>query len=162
MNDIASARLAEERKKWRKDHPPEFVAKCEKKADGSLDYSHWSCEIPGPVDSDWEKGIYKMTMDFTRNEYPTHPPKCVMAKVDGTSFYHMNVYDDGEICLDIIGSNWRPGITIKEILMGIQTMLIDPNPNSPAQPAVMVEWKEDRTKYSRKVRQQAAKCIPDV
>lgn len=163
MNAIAIARLTEERKKWRKDHPPNFVAKCEKKPDGSLDYSRWSCEIPGAEGSDWEKGVYKMKMKFS-SEYPTHPPKCILlppVAAEGP-FYHMNVYPDGEICLDIIGSKWSPGITIKEILTGVQTMLTDPNPGSPAQPAVMAEWRSNRAMYNRKVKLQAAKCIPDV
>ena len=72
------------------------------------------------------------------------------------------VYPDGEICLDIIGTKWSPGITIKEILTGVQTMLTDPNPGSPAQPAVMAEWRSNRAMYNRKVKLQAAKCIPDV
>jgi len=44
---IARARLAEERKEWRKDHPFGFHAKPMKNADGSMNMMKWECGIPG-------------------------------------------------------------------------------------------------------------------
>lgn len=46
-NAIAIARLNEERKNWRKDHPQGFYAKLTKKSDGSLNIMSWECGIPG-------------------------------------------------------------------------------------------------------------------
>ena len=47
MSGIAIARLAEERKAWRKDHPFAFVARPCKNPDGSLNLMSWECAIPG-------------------------------------------------------------------------------------------------------------------
>ncbi|KAJ9577820.1 hypothetical protein L9F63_025317, partial [Diploptera punctata] len=47
MSGIAVARLAEERKAWRKDHPFGFVARPMKNVDGSLNLMNWECAIPG-------------------------------------------------------------------------------------------------------------------
>jgi ubiquitin-conjugating enzyme E2 I len=47
MSAIASARLAEERKKWRKDHPSSFYAKPITKEDGSTNLMLWDVGIPG-------------------------------------------------------------------------------------------------------------------
>jgi ubiquitin-conjugating enzyme E2 I len=53
MSTIASARLAEERKNWRKDHPTGFIAKPMKNDDDSLNLLRWEAGIPGPENSDW-------------------------------------------------------------------------------------------------------------
>lgn len=47
MSGIALARLSEERKNWRKDHPPAFYAKPTKKPDGSINLMCWETGIPG-------------------------------------------------------------------------------------------------------------------
>jgi len=47
MTAIAERRLGEERKNWRKDHPPGFVAKPILRADKSTDLLHWEFRIPG-------------------------------------------------------------------------------------------------------------------
>lgn len=48
---------------------------------------------------------------------------------------------------------WRPAITIKEILIGVQDLLDDPNPESPAQAEAYNLFKKDRAAYEKKVRQ---------
>jgi ubiquitin-conjugating enzyme E2 I len=47
---------------------------------------------------------------------------------------------------------WKPAITIKQILLGIQDLLNDPNPESPAQAEAFNLFKKDRQAYERKVR----------
>jgi ubiquitin-conjugating enzyme E2 I len=47
MSSIAVARLNEERKNWRKDHPPEFWARPMKGKDNSADLMIWEAGIPG-------------------------------------------------------------------------------------------------------------------
>jgi len=49
---------------------------------------------------------------------------------------HPNVYPSGTVCLSILNDeeDWKPNISIKTILLGIQKLLRDePNINSPAQ-----------------------------
>jgi hypothetical protein len=47
MSGIAVGRLTEERKNWRKDHPPGFYARPAKKEDNSTDIMSWETGIPG-------------------------------------------------------------------------------------------------------------------
>jgi ubiquitin-conjugating enzyme E2 I len=51
------------------------------------------------------------------------------------NFFHPNVYPSGTVCLSIVNEeeDWKPSITVKQILLGIQDLLDNPNPNSPAQ-----------------------------
>ncbi|WFD06998.1 SUMO conjugating enzyme Hus5 [Malassezia vespertilionis] len=126
MSGICRTRLQEERKQWRKDHPFGFYARPEKEADGSLNLLVWEVGIPGKQNTPWE------------SEYPSKPPKCT-------------------VCLSILDEekSWKPAITIKQILLGIQDLLNDPNPGDPAQADAFHLFRQDKAAYERKVRQIA-------
>jgi hypothetical protein len=86
----------------------------------------------------------------TYPEYPTKPPKCKFTP----PLFHPNVYPSGTVCLSILNEEegWKPAITIKEILLGIQSLLDEPNPDSPAQAEAYNLFKKDRQGYERKVK----------
>jgi ubiquitin-conjugating enzyme E2 A len=63
------------------------------------------------------------------------------------------VYGDGSLCLDIIQDKWSPIYTISTILLSIQSLLTDPNVNSPANPVAAQLYKTNPTEYNRRVRQ---------
>ncbi|XVE87083.1 hypothetical protein DITRI_Ditri18aG0087900 [Diplodiscus trichospermus] len=127
---IARGRLAEERKAWRKNHPHGFVAKPETLPDGTVNLMVWHCTIPGKAGTDWDGGYFPLTLHFSE-DYPSKPPKCKFPQ----GFFHPNVYPSGTVCLSILNedSGWRPAITVKQILVGIQDLLDAPNPADPAQ-----------------------------
>lgn len=68
--------------------------------------------------------------------------------------FHPNVYPSGTVCLSILNEEegWKPAITIKQILIGIQDLLNDPNPDSPAQAEAYNLFKKDRQAYEKKVK----------
>ncbi|KAL1500255.1 hypothetical protein AB1Y20_012923 [Prymnesium parvum] len=150
---VARGRLQEERKMWRRDHPHGFVAKPRSHADGSQDMMLWDCVIPGKKDTIWEGGMYKLIMEFT-DEYPAKPPKCKFCP----PLFHPNVYPSGTVCLSILNEekDWKASITIKQILLGIQDLLDNPNPDDPAQKEPYLAFTKDKVAYVRKVREQAA------
>ena len=69
----------------------------------------------------WENGLFPLTMYFDES-YPSKPPKCKLPE----GFFHPNVYPSGSICLSILNEeeDWRPAITVKQILLGIQVCFI--------------------------------------
>ena len=73
---IAKGRLSEERKAWRKDHPIGFYAKPQVAEDGATNFFKWTAGIPGKAGTDWEGGVYQVSMEFNE-EYPSRPPKCM-------------------------------------------------------------------------------------
>ncbi|KAG5438025.1 hypothetical protein PCANB_000372 [Pneumocystis canis] len=150
MSGLCRSRLQEERKQWRKDHPFGFYAKPNKLPDGTMDLMNWSVGIPGRPKTNWEGGMFKLVMFFPE-EYPTKPPKCKFVP----PLFHPNVYPSGTVCLSILNEeeSWKPAITIKQILLGIQDLLNDPNPNSPAQSEAYTL--KDRAAYEKRIRQQA-------
>lgn len=156
---IARKRLAQERAAWRRDHPAGFSAKYALMADGSVgqDIMKWICKVPGKKGSLWEGGEYSLTMEFSE-EYPSKPPKCKFAPV----LFHPNVYPSGTVCLSILNEDedWKPSITIKQILLGIQDLLDNPNPQSPAQAEPYMLYCQNRDEYNRRVKNQAIQMRP--
>ncbi|KAI1341356.1 ubiquitin carrier protein [Xylariaceae sp. FL0016] len=146
---LCTSRLQQERKLWRKDHPFGFWARPVKNAQGVLDLKTWECGIPGKDKTIWEGGIMKMTMSFP-DEYPTKPPKCKFTP----PAFHPNVYPSGTVCLSILNEEegWAPAITVKQIALGIQDLLDNPNPESPAQAEAYNLFKRDRVEYERRVK----------
>lgn len=68
---------------------------------------------------------------------------------------HPNIYPSGTVCLSILNEeeDWKPHITVKQILMGIQKLLKDePNIESPAQQEPLNLYKNNRDEYTRRVK----------
>ena len=156
MSGICRQRLQEERKQWRRDHPFGFYARPEKDAEGALNLLVWEAGIPGKPNTPWEGGTYKLKMYFPE-EYPSKPPKCKFAP----PLFHPNVFPSGTVCLSIHDEekSWKPAITIKQILLGIQDLLNDPNPGDPAQADAFHLFRQDRAAYERRVRQIAREML---
>ena len=96
-------------------------------------------------------------MEFSA-EYPSKPPKCKFVP----PLFHPNVYPSGTICLSILNEeeDWRPAITIKQMLIGIQDLLDAPNPNSPAQSEAYQMYVQNRANYNKRVREEVKKFPP--
>lgn len=74
--------------------------------------------------------------------------------------FHPNVYPSGTVCLSILNEEegWKPAITIKQILLGIQDLLDDPNPDSPAQADAYNLFRKDRPAYEKKIKYIVRVC----
>lgn len=160
MAGIAKSRLQAERKQWRKDHPVGFFAKPDTSS-GTSNMMLWKCAIPGKEGTDWEGGLFKVDMKFSE-EYPSKPPKCVFVP----PLFHPNIYPSGTVCLSILNEDeaWRPAITIKQILLGIQELLDNPNKLSPAQSEAYQLFLQDESKtgvYKQRILEEVRKNPPD-
>eukprot|EP01066_Platyproteum_vivax_P011467 Platyproteum_vivax@DN5208_c0_g1_i2.p1 len=152
MSSIARKRLQQERAEWRKDHPHGFAARYCQNEDGSgQDPMKWVCKIPGKKGTNWEGGLFNLMLEFT-DDYPGKPPKCRFQPV----LFHPNVYPSGTVCLSILNEDedWKPSITIKQILLGIQDLLDNPNPQSPAQAEPFMLFTQNKAEYFKRVRKQ--------
>lgn len=114
----------------------------------------WNASIIGPDESAWEGGIYGLRLTFPER-YPSEPPRVQFT----CAMFHPNVYQDGTLCLDIIQKQWSPIYTTSTILTSIQSLLTDPNPQSPANPDAAKLFSEDPKAYRRKIRAIAAMSL---
>ncbi|XP_056286336.1 SUMO-conjugating enzyme UBC9-A isoform X1 [Pseudoliparis swirei] len=112
-------------------------------------------------------------VDLSRVDLPSAPApldqdtlvhltsSCVSGKFEPPLF-HPNVYPSGTVCLSILeeDKDWRPAITIKQILLGIQELLNEPNIQDPAQAEAYTIYCQNRVEYEKRVRAQAKKFSP--
>jgi len=138
----------------------------------------WEFAIPGRKETPWEGGLYRGQMLF-KDDYPSTPPKVKFVP----PLFHPNVYPSGKllhnfgsdtyfvdsfigliyfyisgtVCLSLLDEekDWRPAVTIKQILLGIQDLLNDPNPKDPAQADAYTCYIQNKLDYDRRVRAQA-------
>eukprot|EP00656_Telonema_subtile_P042709 TRINITY_DN4852_c0_g1_i1.p1 TRINITY_DN4852_c0_g1~~TRINITY_DN4852_c0_g1_i1.p1 ORF type:complete len:154 (-),score=40.56 TRINITY_DN4852_c0_g1_i1:415-876(-) len=106
----------------------------------------WRCQMEGPPDSAWQGAALHLTIEFTE-EYPMKPPEVLFV----TKMYHPNIYESGAICLDILQNKWSPSYDISAVLTSIQSLLTDPNPDSPANSQAAREFVNNPLVYTRKV-----------
>ncbi|UYV81716.1 UBE2B [Cordylochernes scorpioides] len=99
-----------------------------------------------PHDTPFEDGTFKLTLEFTE-EYPNKPPTVRFI----SKMFHPNVYADGSICLDILQNRWSPTYDVSAILTSIQSLLDEPNPNSPANSLAAQLYQENRREYEKRV-----------
>lgn len=50
----------------------------------------------------------------------------------------------GRICLDILKKNWSPALQIKSVLLSIQSLLSEPNPDDPLNNEAAEQWKTNK------------------
>ena len=73
--------------------------------------------------------------------------------------FHPNVYSDGTLCLDIIQEAWSPCHNVCTILTSIQSLLTDPNCDSPANPDAAQAYQHKRKEYNRTVRRISQRSL---
>eukprot|EP00727_Mastigamoeba_balamuthi_P011168 m51a1_g6674 putative ubiquitin-conjugating enzyme family protein (155) ;mRNA; f:209211-209931 len=114
----------------------------------------WVATVFGPVETPWEGGIFSLRLMFP-DDYPEKPPRVRFT----SEMFHPNVFADGHLCLDVIQDKWSPVFSVSTILTSIQSLLTDPNPNSPANPEAARLLKDDVKAYNRRVRKCAEKTL---
>lgn len=118
------------------------------RADKSISFQIYFSILQTP----WAGGSYKLRLMF-KDDYPMSPPKCQF----DARFFHPNVYPSGTVCLSLLDEekDWRPVISIRQILIGIQDLLNEPNVLDPAQADAYKIYVENRIEYERRVIDQA-------
>jgi len=106
----------------------------------------WNALIFGPSDTPFEDGTFKLKLVFSE-EYPNRPPMVKFV----SDMFHPNVYADGSICIDILQNRWSPTYDVSSILTSIQSLLDEPNPNSPANNCAALLYTDNRREYEKKI-----------
>ena len=143
MSSNAERRLLKDLKKMQGDSTQESIQASP--IDDSL--FQWEAVIFGPEDTIWEGGIFKLHLEFSE-DYPNKAPKVKFL----TPMFHPNIYADGSICLDILSVMWSPVYDVSSILTSIQSLLCDPNVNSPANNEAAVMYTNNYPEYESRVR----------
>merc|ERR1712060_390237 len=67
-----------------------------------------------------------------------------------TKIWHPNISSQtGAICLDVLGKEWSPALTIRTALLSIQALLSAPEPSDPQDAEVAEMYKNNRDEYTQ-------------
>ncbi|KAF2104432.1 ubiquitin-conjugating enzyme [Rhizodiscina lignyota] len=88
---------------------------------------HWSAVMKGVQGTAYEGGCWKLDIRISPT-YPNAPPEVKFV----TPICHPNVhFKTGEICLDLLKTNWSPAYKITDTLTSIHQLLTSAEPDSP-------------------------------
>jgi len=109
------------------------------------DITHWRGCIIGPEDTPYFEGRYVIDIEIPQ-DYPYTPPKMKFA----TKIWHPNVSSQtGAICLDVLGKEWSPALSIRTALLSIQALLSAPEPDDPQDAEVAKMFKSDKVLFEK-------------
>ncbi|XP_069849874.1 ubiquitin-conjugating enzyme E2 B isoform X2 [Dipodomys merriami] len=97
----------------------------------------WNAVIFGPEGTPFEDGTFKLVIEFSE-EYPNKPPTVRFL----SKMFHPN---------DILQNRWSPTYDVSSILTSIQSLLDEPNPNSPANSQAAQLYQENKREYEKRV-----------
>uniref|UniRef100_A0A915JWQ6 E2 ubiquitin-conjugating enzyme n=1 Tax=Romanomermis culicivorax TaxID=13658 RepID=A0A915JWQ6_ROMCU len=107
-----------------------------------------SGEILGPPETPYCGGTFKLSIDVPDN-YPFQPPKVKFC----TNIWHPNISSaTGAICLDLLKDQWAASMTLRTILISIQSLLCSPEPNDPQDAVVARQYLSDYELFKRTAR----------
>ncbi|KAL5220041.1 hypothetical protein ABZP36_024754 [Zizania latifolia] len=95
----------------------------------------WVGTIAGSAATFYEGTSYRLSLAFP-SDYPYKPPK---VRFD-TPCFHPNVDAHGNICLDILQDKWSSAYDVRTILLSIQSLLGEPNNDSPLNTQAAALW----------------------
>ena len=116
--------------------------------DPSKDLTNWIGWIDGPEESPYYNGRFSLSLKFP-SDFPFKPPEMKFV----TAIYHPNISSKGEICLDILHSQWSPALTIRGLLISLCSLLTDPNPAHGLNKEALQLFRTNKQKYEEIAKQ---------
>ena len=105
----------------------------------------WVGTIQGAANSAYEGLEFQLVLKFPQN-YPFEPPVVTFT----TPCFHPNVDGHGNICLDILKESWSAIYTASQILLSLQSLLDNPNNQSPLNNQAASLW-DNQVEFRRAV-----------
>lgn len=106
-------RIQRELKEFLKSPPPNLSVKV-----GS-NIRIWIVTMVGANNTIYEDEVFKLRIQFPK-DYPTVPPSVYFLQ---PAPQHEHVYTNGDICLSLLGKDWRPTMTAQSIAVSILSIL---------------------------------------
>lgn len=118
------------------------------------DFYKWNVVITGPICSDYESCNYLLSIIYPQ-EYPFAPPTIKFI----SPIIHPNISISGDICLNILKKDdgWSPALTISKVLLSLQNLMMEPNPESALNIDAVLEKKKNHEEFKIKVKTMSDK-----
>ncbi|KAL8770079.1 MAG: hypothetical protein Q9209_004117 [Squamulea sp. 1 TL-2023] len=146
MNNSSLRRLRADRKDlYKRGLPPNYLFPPD---DSSAELTNLDVFLVGPEDTPYFEGLWKLQL-LIPNEYPRKPPEATFR----TRIWHPNVDEcSGNVCVDTLKRDWKPSLTLREILLTISCLLIHPNPDSALNSTAGRLLQEDYALFARQAK----------
>jgi len=99
-----------------------------------------------------DEGMYKggrFVFSFNVGaSYPHEAPKVKCL----TKVYHPNIDTEGNVCLNILREDWKPVLTINALIIGLQFLFLEPNPEDPLNKEAAEVLRHNRALFEDNVR----------
>ena len=128
LTAMARNRLKKEETKFREDSSDELKLEVRSPTE-------WHVSLVGAPGTIYSGEKYTLQITFT-SDYPMDSPVVVFL---GPSPQHEHVYSNGHICLNILGDDWSPALTVKSVVLSVLSMMSS---------ATKKERPHDDTRYS--------------
>eukprot|EP00992_Anisonema_acinus_P007514 TRINITY_DN3362_c0_g1_i1.p1 TRINITY_DN3362_c0_g1~~TRINITY_DN3362_c0_g1_i1.p1 ORF type:complete len:174 (-),score=29.64 TRINITY_DN3362_c0_g1_i1:101-622(-) len=99
-----------------------------------------------PIEGYYKGGTFVFQVSVP-GTYPHEPPRALCK----TKVYHPNIDEDGKVCLNILRADWKPVLTIKAVIYGLELLFIEPNPDDPLNKAAAKMLREDKRMFQQLV-----------
>jgi len=109
------------------------------------DLTNWKGTLKGPDGTPYAGGVFNISIEIPA-DYPYNPPKMKFT----TKIWHPNISSQtGAICLDVLGKEWSPALTIRTALLSIQALLSAPEPDDPQDAEVADMFKSNKQLFAQ-------------
>lgn len=139
-------RLEKELEEMRAKNTPDAPVTADAVSENNI--NKWIGKIRGPEESPYHQGNFQIDIDIPA-DYPYNPPKMRFT----TKIWHPNISSQtGAICLDVLGKEWSPALSIRTALISIQALLSAPEPDDPQDAEVAKMYLSDRPLFTQTAR----------
>ncbi|KAL2843099.1 ubiquitin-conjugating enzyme/RWD-like protein [Aspergillus pseudoustus] len=125
--------------------PPNYLFPPE---DASDDMTQLTTLLAGPQGTPYSQGLWRLHLKMPE-DYPKSPPKATFK----TRIWHPNVEEStGAVCVDTLKRDWKPTLTLTDVLVTISCLLIYPNPDSALNSSSGALLQEDYDAFARQAK----------
>lgn len=113
----------------------------------------WRVFIYGPSGTPYENKWWYLFVTFP-DAFPTSPPIFRFITIP----YHINISNEGRICMNTIGNDYLSTSTVMELIGQVKCLLLVPNYEDPIDIEKLTLYNESKTKFNQKIIESTTKA----